>query len=414
MKKPVIVLFVLSTIITFYSCGSKTTNEHEYLLDSESLEEEVVEDLPKFPFIDFEGVGEIKIGSYVSDIPSNSSFYDDIIINKIYSAMFSSHCVYLSENEFEKYKDDPYVDGKQLLEGIVKNGNDTMIIFRSSDSYTIDEINIYSPNLKFENGIGAGIGVNDLCSNYDGRILSTDMWEGEHNIWFDIHSFPENVVLHLSEKEIDADFFDWEGEYVMPKGGELISKVGGNPIYSIAKNLVENSYIEYIVISKKSEVNESSSESTAVNDEVQQQKTNETESIVVNDEVQQQTMNKTESTVVFNSKKDVFKYCEYKHFTNKNGITIQIRENGITFIGMIMGYNRCDNISTNFGPLYYEIKVDIYSKSVAILKFRDFNNEGWEAVLNSQDGIIVFGWAGMYDFPFRDYVPNSDMFYLEY
>lgn len=262
MKKAVIVLFVLSTIITFYSCGSKTTNGHEYVLDSESVEEEVVEDLPKFPFIDFEGIGEIKIGSYVSDIPSNSSFYDDIIINKIYSAMFSSHCVYLSENEFEKYKDDPYVDGKQLLEGIVKNGNDTMIIFRSSDSYTIDEINIYSPNLKFENGIGAGIGVNDLCSNYDGRILSTDMWEGEHNIWFDIHSFPENVVLHLSEKEIDADFFDWEGEYVMPKGGELISKVGGNPIYSIAKSLVENSYIEYIVIREKSKVNTVSSESS--------------------------------------------------------------------------------------------------------------------------------------------------------
>ena len=129
--------------------------------------------------------------------------------------------------------------------------------------------------------------------------------------------------------------------------------------------------------------------------------------------IQQQTMNKTESTVVFNSKKDVFKYCERNHFTNSNGITIQISENGITFTGRIMGNNIYDRIST-FSPFYSsEIKVDIYSKSVAFLKFRDFENEGWEAVLNSQDGTIEFGWAGMHDFPFRDYVPNFDKFYLE-
>lgn len=96
-----------------------------------------------------------------------------------------------------------------------------------------------------------------------------------------------------------------------------------------------------------------------------------------------------------------------------NGTSIQISEYGITFSKIIGGNNIVLRIST-FGPFYSnEIKVDIYSKSVALLKFRDYNNEGWEAVLNSQNGTIEFGWAGMHDFPFRDYVPNFDMFYLE-
>ncbi|MBO7201234.1 MAG: hypothetical protein J6V54_07570 [Bacteroidales bacterium] len=268
MKKAVIVLFVLSTIITFYSCGSKTTNEHEYVLDSESVEEEVVEDLPKFPLIDFEGVGEIKIGSYVSNILSKSSFYDKIIINKIYSATLGDHGVYLSENELEKYKDDPYVDvDGELLEGIVKNGNDTMIIFRSSNSNTIDEIEIYSPNLKFENGIGVGLRTDELCSNYNASILSTDLWAGTYAMWYDIPNFPSNVGLYLAKNKLDEmNIFEYvDGTGIMiPKGGELIREEedGHSPIYRVSKSLVENSYIEYIIIREKSKVNTVRSESS--------------------------------------------------------------------------------------------------------------------------------------------------------
>lgn len=266
MKKAVIVLFVLSTIITFYSCGSKTTNGHEYVLDSESVEEEVVEDLPKFPLIDFEGVGEIKIGSYVSNIPSKSSFYDKIIINKIYSATLGDHGVYLSENELEKYKDDPYVDvDGELLEGIVKNGNDTMIIFRSSNSSTIDEITIYSPNLKFENGIGVGLRTDELCSNYNASILSTDLWAGTYAMWYDIPNFPSNVGLYLAKNKLDEmNIFEYVDDGTMiPKGGELIREEDGHsPIYRVSKSLVENSYIEYIIIREKSKVNTVRSESS--------------------------------------------------------------------------------------------------------------------------------------------------------
>ena len=268
MKKAVIVLFVLSTIITFYSCGSKTTNEHEYVLDSESVEEEVVEDLPKFPLIDFEGVGEIKIGSYVSNIPSKSSFYDKIIINKIYSATLGDHGVYLSENELEKYKDDPYVDvDGELLEGIVKNGNDTMIIFRSSNSSMIDKIEIYSPNLKFENGIGVGLRTDELCSNYNASILSTDLWAGTYAMWYDIPNFPSNVGLYLAKNKLDEmNIFEYvDGTGIMiPKGGELIREEedGHSQIYRVSKSLVENSYIEYIIIREKSKVNTVRSESS--------------------------------------------------------------------------------------------------------------------------------------------------------
>lgn len=119
----------------------------------------------------------------------------------------------------------------------------------------------------------------------------------------------------------------------------------------------------------------------------------------------------TQSQGAFHSESDVFKYCSKSGFTNKNGVTIRISSTGINFNGSIMGNSIYDQIPT-FGLGYSsKIAVEIESPDVAFLKFRDHNDEGWEAVVNSSNGTIEFGWAGNRDFVFRKLVPNYDVFY---
>lgn len=119
----------------------------------------------------------------------------------------------------------------------------------------------------------------------------------------------------------------------------------------------------------------------------------------------------TQSQGAFHSESDVFKYCSKSGFTNKNGVTIRISSTGINFNGSIMGNSIYDQIPT-FGLGYSsKITVEIESPDVAFLKFRDHNDEGWEAVVNSSNGTIEFGWAGNRDFVFRKLVPNYDVFY---
>ena len=244
MKKLLLLLACLP-VVALISCNKSTPSSTPNSTPNSTQEEVCI-----IPNITERGVEPFFVGSSLLDIPSRGSFYDTIIIEKLYDFYEDGgeiHGERYTETEYKRFCNE---FGRDFLVTtcygfaiIIKDG-DTIMTIDYDDNAQITDITVLSDMLKMENGIHVGMGASDLLKDYAARFVTQNDWEDGHtflsdNIIIDVPSIPKHITVfsecntkisdYMNKKmEESGNYWDFDYEFTLPSGlvnNNTVSKI---------------------------------------------------------------------------------------------------------------------------------------------------------------------------------------------
>ena len=243
MKKLLLLLACLP-VVALISCNKSTPSS-----TPNSTQEEVC----IIPNITERGVEPFFVGSSLLEVPSKGSFYDTIVLNKLYDWYEVG-----GEMQGERYTETEYKRfckefGSEFLETkcygfakIIKDG-DTIMTIDYDENAQITDITVLSDMLKMENGIHVGMGASDLLKDYGARFVTQTDWHDGHSslsdhIIIDVPSVPKRITVFSECNTNISDFMNKK----MEKSGNYVDF---NYVYTLPSGLVHSNTVSKIKIS---------------------------------------------------------------------------------------------------------------------------------------------------------------------
>ncbi len=240
MKKIMLLLAFLPMVVLI-SCNNSDTNA--------SQEENSV-----IPNITDRGVEPFFVGSSLLDISPKGSFYDTIILNKLFdwcetcgemSGQGATEIEYLKI--YHQFNGDIRIVRCYGVANVIKDG-DTVMTIDYDENAQITEIAILSDMFKTENGIHVGMGASDLLKDFDARFTT-------QNDWFDGHSFlSEYLIVNVPSLPkhilLQSECTDEIGAFMSKKQEESGNEWDFDYECTLPSELVNNNTVSKIMITK--------------------------------------------------------------------------------------------------------------------------------------------------------------------
>lgn len=204
MKKLSVFSLILSTIMLF-SC--KGTNQ--------DAPQEVIDTVPPIPYITEKGIEPFVLGASLYDIPVKGSFYDTIILEKLYD--WYEYCGEgagkgYSEDDFKSYNrnktlkelidDEEIIVSRCYAVARILKDKDTLIKAEiNAEDAKICSIDILSSLFQLENGIHVGMGAPELVNKYNAIFMGQNEYAEEYKslsstVLINIPSLPKNITVY--------------------------------------------------------------------------------------------------------------------------------------------------------------------------------------------------------------------------
>ena len=252
VKKVMVCVMAITLLMAACESSSKVDSN-----DNSNSKESGVTTL-KYPTITEKGVTPFLLNESFLNIPPQGDYYDHIVLGRFYVVMMGeAGDIEIAEDELEEYYDD-FGSDDDVLEiygtGTVMHGNDTMLIAKYDESGSIFEVEVFSKEICFENGIRVGMSSETMASQYNASFLTTDYSEGQAYMCYYVKGLPKNITLWATNV---YDIFDGgiggcdPSYWGYPTSGELINKSDCFFRYKVPMDNVKGSHLASIRILKK-------------------------------------------------------------------------------------------------------------------------------------------------------------------
>lgn len=254
MKKQLeVMLFVMAIAMMMVACESSPKGN--YNDKSNSIEPQKTSS--KFPIINENGVTPFLLDSSFLNIPPRGDYYDNIKLNRFYLVIVGDRVIDIADNELNDFYNDFGSDAEVLGfygTGIVMQGLDTLLTVTYGADGIIYEVEVFSKEFHFENGIHVGLTSETMALDYNAIFLTTDYNVGEAWMCYYVEKLPKNIILWASNV---YDIFDGgiggasPSYWGYPTSGEEISNDNCFFKYKMPMDKVKNSHLVSIRILKK-------------------------------------------------------------------------------------------------------------------------------------------------------------------
>lgn len=208
----------------------------------------------KKPKITARGVEPFLLDALFPNIPPQGDYYDHIILDRFYVVMMGeAGYVEITEDELDEYYGWAGSDA-DVLEvygtGVIMQGNDTILIAKYDERGRIFEVEVFSKEISFENGIHVGMSSETLASQYNASFLTTDFCEGRAWMCYYVKELPKNIILWAINVYDIFDGGDFPG-MGYPTSGESINNSMCFFSYKVPMDKVKDSHLASIRILNK-------------------------------------------------------------------------------------------------------------------------------------------------------------------
>lgn len=259
ITKITMMLFVMVITVFMASCESFTNNKSDSKETTKEAIKETTKEVvlktedasSKYPTITKTGVAPFFLDASFLNIPPQGDYYDNIVLNRFYTISIGDHVTDITEAELNEYYEEFGSDFFDVFDsygtGVVKQGNDTILIATYDKDGIIYEIEIYSEKLCLENGIHVGMSSETMASKYNASFLTTDYFAGEAWMSYNVNELPINIILWATN---NYDIFD-DDQGMNPTSGELINDNDCFFRYKVPMDKVKDSRVASICIKRK-------------------------------------------------------------------------------------------------------------------------------------------------------------------
>ena len=242
-------LCVMAIAIMMVACESPSKGNSNDNSNSKESEDATF----KYPTITEKGVTPFFLNESFLNIPPRGDYYDNIKLNRFYSVIMGDYVIDIADDKLNDYYDDFGIDAEVLGfygTGVVKQGNDTLLIATYDDNGIITEIEVFSEKIHLENGIHIGLSSETMASKYDASFLTTTYFPGQE-VWmcYYVNGLPQNITLWATNV---YDIFDDDDGYgvLVPSSGKA-TRSGCFFQYKIPMEKVKDSHLASIRILSK-------------------------------------------------------------------------------------------------------------------------------------------------------------------
>lgn len=254
MKKQLkVVLFVMA--IAMMMVGCETSSKGNFNDKPKSIES--LDTSSKIPTINENGVAPFLLDASFLDIPPRGDYYDNIKLNRFYSVIVGDRVIDIADNELNDFYNDFGSDAEVLGFygiGVVMQGSDTLLTVTYGADGIIYEVEVFSKEFCFENGIHVGLTSETMALDYNASFLTTDYNVGEAWMCYYVEKLPKNIILWAANVN---DIFDGgiggadPSYWGYPTSGEMISNDACFFKYKVPMDKVKKSHLVSIRILKK-------------------------------------------------------------------------------------------------------------------------------------------------------------------